>query len=71
MKAEDIETLSIHPAIGIARVGNAPDDYFLAAEVRGGTPQDAQDFRDSQGRIKRQGARFRVYAKQSLAKSVR
>jgi len=62
MKAEDIESIAIHPAIGVARVGNAPDDYFLAPEVVGETPKDSDGFRDEEGRIKRQVARFRIYA---------
>ncbi len=62
LNSDDIESLSIHPAIGIARVGNADEDYFLAPDVIGGTPKDADGFRDAQGRIKRQVARFRIYA---------
>ncbi len=62
MRAEDIASVSIHPAIAIARVGNAPEAWFLATEVRGGVPEDTDGFRDSEGRIKRQAARFRVYA---------
>lgn len=63
MNAADIESVSIHPAIGIARVGNSPDAWFYAPDVRGAVPQDPDDFRDMGMRIKRQVARFRVYAK--------
>ncbi|MGX0905160.1 hypothetical protein ACSSV8_003754 [Roseovarius sp. MBR-79] len=62
MRAEDIQSLSIHPSIGIARIGNAPDAWFPAAEVRGGVPEDPDGFRNSGGMIKRQVPRFRVYA---------
>ncbi|MGJ8625863.1 MAG: LodA/GoxA family CTQ-dependent oxidase [Sulfitobacter sp.] len=62
MTTDDIVSVAIHPAIGIARIGNAPDDWFLAADVRGATPQDADGYRDAEGRIKRQVARFRIYA---------
>ncbi|MCQ9376077.1 LodA/GoxA family CTQ-dependent oxidase [Methyloversatilis sp. XJ19-13] len=62
MHAEDIQSLSIHPSIGIARIGNAPDAWFLAAEVRGGVPEDPDGYRISGGMIKRQVPRFRVYA---------
>jgi hypothetical protein len=55
----------IHPAIGAARVGNSPDGFFLGPEQPdvpgnwGG--QQFNSFRDEQGRIKRQAARFRVF----------
>jgi hypothetical protein len=55
----------IHPGIGIARVGNSPDEYFIGPEA----PSDPQDvtipsggFKDAEGRVKRQAARFRIYA---------
>lgn len=74
--------LRVHPAIGIARVGNSPDHY-LAPEsiaalpqpdgsttptgglpVRPGTESEtiqASELRDSEGRFKRQAARFRIF----------
>ena len=56
-----IKQVLIHPAIGFARVGNSPDEYFLAPEVAGQTKTDKTDFRDPKGRIKRQAVRFRLY----------
>lgn len=60
-------TYKIHPSIGIARVGTA-DDYYLAPETPGGLPINPDgrpfgphDFRDKEGKVRRQGARFRVY----------
>lgn len=58
----------IFPTIGIARVGNS-DEFYIAPEVPGGLPIkpeqgeefQAQDFWDSQGRLRRQAARFRIY----------
>jgi hypothetical protein len=55
----------IHPAIGIARVGNSPDGFFVGPE-QPGIPgnwggQQFNSFRDEQGRIKRQAARFHVF----------
>jgi hypothetical protein len=58
----------IHPAIGIARVGNAdPDDYFVGPERPGqvvvglpGLGTSTPPFKAG-GRTKRQAARFRVY----------
>jgi len=58
----------IIPAIGIARVGNAPDDFYIGPEAacalplrRDGQPFTDGDFRDSQGRLQRQAARFRIF----------
>jgi hypothetical protein len=60
----------IHPAIGIARVGDSPDDFYLAPEQAGqlpveltseGNEQTITKFKDEQQRVKRQAARFRVY----------
>lgn len=61
----------IHPAIGIARVGDSPDEFFIGPEAPGvlPTPKKPGDtsatparYKDRQHRIKRQGARFRIYA---------
>jgi hypothetical protein len=62
-------TFSIHPSIGVARLGNAPtatifapeEALALPTEVVGGIEQPVSSFRDAQGRIKREVARFRVY----------
>jgi L-Lysine epsilon oxidase N-terminal/L-lysine epsilon oxidase C-terminal domain len=67
----------IHPAIGIARLGNSPASFYLAPEATGGLPIDCDadgistvadgkeqpvgKFKDSEGRIRRQAARFRVF----------
>lgn len=57
----------IHPAIGIARVGNS-DEYYIAPETAGGLPIlpdgrpfSASDFRDADKRLRRQGVRFEVH----------
>jgi hypothetical protein len=59
--------------LGIARVGDATgaDDFIVAPEVIGGQPMRhdgrearyVEDFRASDGRIKRQAVRFRIYAR--------
>ncbi|MDC0713772.1 LodA/GoxA family CTQ-dependent oxidase [Stigmatella sp. ncwal1] len=57
----------IHPAVGIARVGNSPDEFFIGPEHPNQPPnfditqKKFLPFKDSQGRIKRQAARFRVF----------
>ena len=52
----------IHPSIGIARVGNSPDEFFIGPERIGEHPAPAGGFKDAQCRVKRQAARFRIYA---------
>jgi hypothetical protein len=52
----------IHPAIGIARIGNSPDDFFIGPERVGEQPNPPGGFKDAQCRVKRQAARFRIYA---------
>jgi hypothetical protein len=59
----EIASISIYPSIGIARVGNSITEYFIGPEIPGMIPQDHQNFRDAQGRIKRQAVRFRVFGK--------
>jgi hypothetical protein len=66
-------TYRIHPAIGIARVGDSPDDFFAGPEAPGVAPSltrpdapalpagERGTYKDSRSRIKRQGARFRIY----------
>jgi hypothetical protein len=56
----------IHPAIGVARVGDSKDDYYLGPEVAKGLPQertggDVTRFRDKDGAIRRQAARFQIH----------
>ena len=52
---------AIYPAIGICRVGNAPDEYYLAPEYPNQPVPPGTQFKDVRGRIKKQVAKFRVY----------
>jgi hypothetical protein len=52
---------AIHPAIGVARVGNSPDGFFIGPEVVEPPPVMVGDSRDDAGALKRQAARFRIY----------
>ena len=54
-------TFKIHPAIGIARLGNSPDAIFVGPERLGERPEPGT-FKDEQSRVKRQAARFRIFA---------
>ena len=58
----------IYPSIGIARVGNAPEKFYIGPETYRGLPINPDgrefvetDFRDGSGRLCRQAARFRIY----------
>jgi L-Lysine epsilon oxidase N-terminal/L-lysine epsilon oxidase C-terminal domain len=59
----------IHPAIGIARVGNS-DEFFIGPEVFYATLPPQGGYRDAEGRLKRQAARFRIYGYDSHANVV-
>src|SRR6476659_5255186 len=61
MADKKIKKIRIHPAIGVARLGNSPDKCFLGPEVPGIYP-DATKYRDEEFRLKRQAARFRLFA---------
>jgi hypothetical protein len=52
---------AIHPAIGIARVGNSNNEYFIGPEVPYPTSDPSGGYKDPFGAIKRQAARFRIY----------
>lgn len=54
-----IERIRIHPAIGIARLGNSVDSFFIGPERLGVFHEGP--YKDEQGRIQRQAARFRLF----------
>ncbi len=59
-------TYAIHPALGVARIGNAPPDvndpgtWYLAAEAPYQVPNEGQPYKVD-GQIKKQAQRFRIY----------
>jgi hypothetical protein len=66
----------IYPGIGIARVGNSLDDFFLSPEIPGLGPieLDPNDgvvpvtrYKDANHALRRQAARFRVFAVDTAA----
>ena len=61
MKASEISYVGIYPPIGIARIGNSPE-HFLAADQPGVSVVPQGGYKDSLGRIKKEVARFRIYA---------
>ncbi|MDQ3929056.1 MAG: LodA/GoxA family CTQ-dependent oxidase [Chloroflexota bacterium] len=51
----------IHPAIGIARVGNSETEYFIGPEVPDPLPDPPGFYKDKPGALKRQAALFHIY----------
>ncbi|MCU7820782.1 LodA/GoxA family CTQ-dependent oxidase [Kitasatospora sp. DSM 101779] len=58
---DEVVRAAIHPAIGIARVGNSPEEFYLAPEVPDPLPEEPGFYKDASGAVKREVARFRVY----------
>jgi len=58
---QKIVRAAIHPAIGVARVGNSQEEYFIGPEVIEPTPAEPGFYKDSQGALKRQAALFHIY----------
>ncbi|GAA3649860.1 LodA/GoxA family CTQ-dependent oxidase [Flavivirga jejuensis] len=62
----------IYPPIGVMRVGNSDDAYFIGPlvdqpEIKG----DPYAYRDETGAIKRQAAQFRIYGFNAAGKAVK
>src|SRR5690242_15987436 len=58
-------TFKIFPSIGIARLGNCPDDspsgFYVGPEIPGSVIVPVNGYKDAQGRVKRQAARFHIF----------
>jgi L-lysine 6-oxidase len=60
-------TLTIHPSVGVGRLGNSQKSYYLSPTTIGGLPtepgtgQPVNLFKDPSGCIRRQGQLFKVY----------
>ncbi|HEU4559657.1 MAG TPA: LodA/GoxA family CTQ-dependent oxidase [Longimicrobium sp.] len=62
---------AIHPAIGIARMGNSQHDYYVGPEVTEPLPVRPGEMHDRSGALKRQAALFRVYGYDARGNVVR
>lgn len=62
---------AIHPGIGVARVGNSPQDYYVGPEVMNPPPMPPGALRDATGALKREAARFRIYGYNAAGEVVR
>jgi hypothetical protein len=69
--SDDMVRVEIYPPLGIARVGNSPDEYFLGPEIPGLRQEDKGNYRDAKGRIKRQAVRFRLFGLNSRGQVVK
>lgn len=64
-------SIKIHPTIGVARLGNSPNEFCIVPDKTGGIPLEFEGgkitskkirkFKDSKGLIKKQGQPFRIY----------
>lgn len=66
-----IVRVAIHPAIGVARVGNSKDEYFIGPQVIAPALKAPGFYRDAAGALKRQAAEFRVYGYNAAGEVVR
>ncbi|WP_299109841.1 LodA/GoxA family CTQ-dependent oxidase [uncultured Tenacibaculum sp.] len=62
----------IYPPIGIMRVGNSKDEYYIGPLIDNPDPQtDPYAYRDQTGALKRQAAQFRIYGFNAAGKAVK
>ena len=62
MADHSIHHVAIYPAIGIARIGNAPvSDHYIAPEIPGQPADPRGGFKVGLDKVKKQAVRFRVY----------
>ena len=62
MDFSKVKACKIFPAIGIARLGNSKTETFVGPDLPGVTTEPEGGYKDRSGMIKRQGAKFRIYA---------
>jgi hypothetical protein len=61
----------IYPCLGVARVGNSETEYFVGPESPGEVPRPEGGYKDGEGRVKRQAARFRIYEVNEAGEALR
>lgn len=67
-EVNNVSNLAIFPPLGVARVGNAPEKFYISPDSFRGLPSNPDDsswsqadLRDSEGRMARQAAQFQVF----------
>ena len=61
---------AIHPAIGIARVGDSKDEFYIGPETDRPPAIEPGAMKDATGALKREAARFRVYGYNAAGEAV-
>jgi len=62
----------IYPPIGVMRVGNSEEEYFIGPLVdEPEAKEDVYAYRDKTGAIKRQAAQFRIYGFNAAGKAIK
>jgi len=56
-----IDVIRIYPPIGIARVGNSKDGWYIGPEVPGRFDEPVGGFKDAQGAVKRQVSVYHLH----------
>ncbi|WP_266171359.1 LodA/GoxA family CTQ-dependent oxidase [Dyella subtropica] len=70
-KDERIVRAAIHPAIGIARVGDSETDFYIGPELIDPPAKPSGFYRDDSGALKREAAQFRIYGYNAAGQVVR
>jgi len=52
---------AIYPGIGVARVGDAENAFYIGPEIVDAPPKEPSSYRDDSGALKREAAKFRLY----------
>jgi L-Lysine epsilon oxidase N-terminal/L-lysine epsilon oxidase C-terminal domain len=71
VKNSKIVRAAIYPAIGVARVGNSPEEFYIGPEIIANEKRPPGFYKDSRGALKRQAARFRVYGLDATGRPVK
>ncbi|MGH2943639.1 MAG: LodA/GoxA family CTQ-dependent oxidase, partial [Solirubrobacteraceae bacterium] len=61
---------AIHPSIGVARVGNSEEQFYIGPETDRPLPLPPGEMKDATGALKRQAARFRIYGYNAAGEAV-
>ena len=69
-KIDNVVDVAIHPAIGIARVGNSRTSFFIGPESPGRHPCETEVCRDAAGAFRRQAARFRLFGRDASGRVI-
>lgn len=62
---------AIHPAIGIARIGDSATEYYVGPQVTDPPKAPPGFYRDPTGALKREAAQFRIYGYNAAGEVVR